>query len=105
MKPGDMIIYRGCEIEHWREPLWGNNHAQAFLHYNEKDGEYDIPYDGRPLLGLGSEFRSEVSKDQSDQLDKNKDQYDMTKEQNESVVIPFEQNEDVKKTQIKKVIY
>ena len=21
MKPGDMIVYRGCEIEHWREPL------------------------------------------------------------------------------------
>jgi hypothetical protein len=36
MKPGDMIIYRGCELEHWREPYWGKNHAQVFLHYNER---------------------------------------------------------------------
>lgn len=59
MKPGDMIIYRGCEIEHWREPFIGNNHAQVFLHYNEKGGAYDIPFDGRPLLGLPATFRSE----------------------------------------------
>ena len=52
MKPGDMLIYRGCELEHWREPYWGVNHAQVFLHYNEKGGQYDIPYDGRPLLGM-----------------------------------------------------
>jgi len=58
MKPGDMIIYRGCELEHWREPLMGVNHAQVFLHYNEKGGEYDIPYDGRPLLGLDGTFRN-----------------------------------------------
>ena len=61
MKPGDMIIYRGCELEHWREPFWGNNHAQVFLHYNEKGGEYDIPYDGRPLLGMPGNFRSNDS--------------------------------------------
>ena len=59
MKPGDMIIYRGCELEHWREPYWGKNHAQVFLHYNEKEGEYDIANDGRPLLGMRQEFRSQ----------------------------------------------
>jgi len=52
MKPGEMLIYRGCEIEHWREPLEGLNHAQVFLHYNEKDGKYDNIYDGRQFLGL-----------------------------------------------------
>ena len=57
MKPGDMLIYRGDVVEHWREPLWGLNHAQVFLHYNEKNGKYDIPYDGRPLLGMPSSFR------------------------------------------------
>ena len=61
MKPGDMIIYRGCELEHWREPFWGKNHAQVFLHYNEKDGPYNIPYDGRPILGMPGTFRSEES--------------------------------------------
>ena len=58
MEPGDMIIYRGCELEHWREPFWGKNHAQVFLHYNEKGGQYDIPYDGRPLLGMSGNYRS-----------------------------------------------
>jgi hypothetical protein len=52
MEPGDMLIYRGCEIEHWRENLLGLNHAQAFLHYNEKDGKYNIKYDGRPFIGI-----------------------------------------------------
>jgi len=52
MKPGEMLIYRGCEIEHWREPLEGLNHAQVFLHYNEKNGKYDNIYDGRQFLGL-----------------------------------------------------
>jgi hypothetical protein len=62
MKPGDMIIYRGDVVEHWREPLWGNNHAQVFLHYNEKDGQYHIPYDGRPMLGLPANFKDKDAK-------------------------------------------
>jgi len=66
MKPGDMIIYRGCELEHWREPLWGNNHAQVFLHYNEKGGQYDIPYDGRPLLGMPGSMRSKKAIEKND---------------------------------------
>ncbi len=68
MKPGDMIIYRGDAIEHWREPLWGNNHAQVFLHYNEKEGQYDIPFDGRPLLGMTGDFRSKESMDKQEPL-------------------------------------
>ena len=52
LKPGDMIIYRGCELEHWREPFEGVNHAQVFLHYNEVDSKYSNLYDGRPILGL-----------------------------------------------------
>ncbi len=71
MKPGDMIIYRGCELEHWREPLWGNNHAQVFLHYNEKGGQYDIPFDGRPLLGMPGSFRSKEGMDINDAGPKN----------------------------------
>jgi hypothetical protein len=57
MKPGDALIYRGCEIEHWREPFIGNNHAQVFLHYNEKNGDYNIINDGRPVLGFPASFR------------------------------------------------
>ena len=61
MKPGDMIIYRGDELKHWREPFWGINHAQVFMHYNEKGGKYDIPFDGRPMLGMTGDYRSKES--------------------------------------------
>ena len=60
MKPGDMIVYRGCEVEHWREPFMGLNHAQVFLHYNEKEGEYNIEFDGRPALGLPDYTKNNV---------------------------------------------
>ena len=40
MKPNDMIVYRGCEIEHWKRTFFGANHAQVFLHYNNVDGPY-----------------------------------------------------------------
>jgi hypothetical protein len=67
MEPGDMIIYKGCEIEHWREPFKGLNHAQLFMHYNRKDGLYEFnedvdKYDGRPLLGLSSSHRNKNSR-------------------------------------------
>ena len=72
MKPGDMIIYRGCELKHWREPFWGNNHAQVFLHYNEKDGQYNIPNDGRPILGMPHTFKSEEADRKNDNITENK---------------------------------
>ena len=59
MEPGDMIVYRGCEIEHWREPFLGQDHAQVFLHYNNVDGPYgtNCVYDGRHALGLPHVFK------------------------------------------------
>jgi len=58
MKPGDMIIYRGCKLHHWREPYMGLNHAQVFLHYNEVKGNgNDNLYDNRPTLGLTANYR------------------------------------------------
>ena len=57
MKPGDMIIYRGCDLDHWREPFIGLNHAQIFMHYNDVNGplkgSYDeTKYDGRDTWGI-----------------------------------------------------
>ena len=59
MEPGDMIVYRGCEIEHWREPFLGQDHAQVFLHYNNLDGPYgtNCIYDGRHHVGLPPDFK------------------------------------------------
>lgn len=54
LKPGEMLIYRGCKVEHWREPFPGLNHAQAFIHYNEtnKIDNDDNEFDKRWCLGL-----------------------------------------------------
>jgi hypothetical protein len=52
LNPGDIILYKGCELEHWRDPYLGLNHAQVFLHYNRKDKEINNLFDGRPFLGL-----------------------------------------------------
>jgi hypothetical protein len=38
MKPGDGVIYLGCESEHWRSKFEGDYHAQCFLHYVDKNG-------------------------------------------------------------------
>jgi hypothetical protein len=54
LKPGDLIIYKGCEIEHWRDAFKGLNHSQVFLHFNEKNGQYNVVNDGRLFLGLPS---------------------------------------------------
>ena len=54
LKPGDMLIYSGCELEHWREPFEGQLCGQVFLHYNHADGRFAKSnlYDKRPLLGI-----------------------------------------------------
>ena len=51
---GDMLIYRGCELEHWREIFEGNLCGLVFLHYNDINGPYSIEnfYYKRPMLGL-----------------------------------------------------
>jgi hypothetical protein len=54
LNPGDMLLYSGCELEHWREPFQGNICGQVFLHYNHRNGQFGEKnkYDGRPLLGI-----------------------------------------------------
>ena len=51
---GDMLVYSGCELEHWREPFEGNTCAQVFLHYNHVNGPFAEKnrFDKRPMLGL-----------------------------------------------------
>jgi hypothetical protein len=55
---GDAIVYRGYDIEHWREPFKGNIQSQVFLFYNDINGKYakNNKYDRRPLLGLPAQF-------------------------------------------------
>ena len=54
LEVGDMLVYSGCELEHWREPFEGDTCAQVFLHYNNVDGPFGTQnkFDKRPLLGI-----------------------------------------------------
>ena len=59
LNQGDMLVYKGCDVEHWREAFEGENCGQVFLHYN--DASYEEAeknkYDGRPFLGLPAWFK------------------------------------------------
>jgi hypothetical protein len=59
LEPGDMLVYRGNILEHWREAFEGENCAQVFLHYNDINtpGAKENIYDTRPHLGLPSTFK------------------------------------------------
>jgi len=38
LNAGDALIYRGCELHHWRGKFEGDKHAQVFMHYVDKFG-------------------------------------------------------------------
>ena len=41
LEEGDAVLYKGCEVEHWREPYTeGTKQAQVFLHYVDANGPY-----------------------------------------------------------------
>jgi len=59
LKPGDMLLYKGNEIEHWREPFIGEDCAQVFLHYTnvKTEGSDENIYDKRIHIGLPPSFK------------------------------------------------
>jgi len=62
LNPGDMLVYSGCDLEHWREAFDGKDCGQVFLHYNntETPGADKNLYDKRPHLGLTSDFKKPI---------------------------------------------
>jgi len=60
LEPGDMLMYKGVDLEHWREEFKGENCGQVFLHYNNverENAEYN-KFDTRPGLGLPNWFKN-----------------------------------------------
>jgi hypothetical protein len=59
LKPGDMLVYRGNLLEHWREEFDGQDCGQVFLHYNNAatKGAKDNIFDKRKHLGLPAFFK------------------------------------------------
>tara|TARA_B100001063_G_scaffold163599_1_gene152646 strand:+ start:558 stop:1184 length:627 start_codon:yes stop_codon:yes gene_type:complete len=60
LEAGDMLIYKACDLEHWREPFEGKDCGQVFLHYNDSssaEAKFN-KFDGRPMIGLPGYYSS-----------------------------------------------
>lgn len=52
---GDMLLYKGCEIPHWRDEFSGRYWIQLFLHYVDANGEFaKYKNDGRLMIGMNN---------------------------------------------------
>ena len=62
LKGGDMLVYSGCDLEHWREEFEGQDCGQAFLHYNDRKGKFHETnvFDGRPMIGLPAWYKADA---------------------------------------------
>lgn len=59
LEPGDLIVYKGDILPHWRDSYFGKRQVQAFLHYVDSQGNYkDYLFDKRPYLGFPSDTRT-----------------------------------------------
>ena len=52
LNPGDMVIYKGYEIPHGRNPYEGKNYYQMFFHYQNVQDKNIKKFDGRLHVGL-----------------------------------------------------
>lgn len=61
LEPGDAIVYKGCEVLHWREKAVDTKlNAQFMLHYVNKNGpNADLKWDGRSGLGFKASHHNE----------------------------------------------
>lgn len=50
---GELAVYKGCDIVHWRPPFKGEWHVQVFFHYVDANGPYkNHVKDGRHEYGV-----------------------------------------------------
>lgn len=63
--PGDIMIYRGNDLFHWRDPYKGKEQINCFMFYVMANGpKKELKYDTRPLLGMHSNSRLLNSEEQ-----------------------------------------
>lgn len=64
LNPGDMIVYSGIKLPHWREEYTGEVMTQAFLHYVDANGPYkNHIFDQRPYLGFPASSKVSIEED------------------------------------------
>lgn len=61
LNPGDAVIYMGCDVMHWRQPLADDQlNVQFMLHYVDKNGRNaEYANDKRPAYGFSQDARSQ----------------------------------------------
>tara|TARA_R100000005_G_C4994847_1_gene201787 strand:- start:31 stop:687 length:657 start_codon:yes stop_codon:yes gene_type:complete len=59
LEAGDLLVYAGCEVEHWREAFEGYDCGQVFCHFNDVNGPFkrDNANDGRPMIGIPADYK------------------------------------------------
>jgi len=64
---GDLVMYRGNELPHWRPKFKGTWQVQVFFHYVDANGPHkDYKYDGRKTLGVQKEQQAARPKTEVD---------------------------------------
>lgn len=60
LSPGDAVIYKGCEVHHWRSKMTRSRvNAQFMLHYVDKNGPFaEYEWDKRSGAGYPNVWRS-----------------------------------------------
>ena len=60
---GDLVMYRGCELPHWRPQYKGEWQVQVFFHFVDANGPHkDYVYDGRGKMGGSKETNKNIKK-------------------------------------------
>lgn len=59
LRPGDAVVYKGCDAKHWRKPLKdGQLNVQFMLHYVDRNGpNAACERDTRPAYGMSAKTR------------------------------------------------
>ena len=53
INPGDMVVYKGTELSHWRAKYRGTEQTQVMLHYVFQNGlSRNLKFDGREAIGM-----------------------------------------------------
>lgn len=53
LEPGDLLIYSGPKVKHWRDALQSTAYVQAFFHYVDAEGPHThLQFDGRDAIGV-----------------------------------------------------
>lgn len=59
LEKGELAVYKGCDVLHWRTAFKGEWHVQVFLHYVDANGPYkDHVRDGR--MDYGTQKQSNI---------------------------------------------